>query len=247
MQKSREPVRRAVEALRASELLAAQRVANSVGERLQRSGLSVRTWARQGDAAEEILDHLELEAPDVVLVGPRGRSGLAQWLLGSVSSQVIAAAGRPVLVTRRPASEHGPLPEHILVLVDGSPGAETSIEWIVQSGWAIGARVTILGLLGIPAGVDSDEPEAVAALHDLVRGDAAISLERLAYPLRQQTEALTIELEIGHPFEGTLRAADELSADLVVVARPPRRRGQDPFAEKIARYLPTSVLIVPWA
>ena len=54
-----------------------------------------------------------------------------------------------------------------------------------------------------------------------------------------------MELEIGHPVEGALRAVDELGPDLVVVTRPPRRRGQDPFAEKIARYAPTSVLIVP--
>jgi nucleotide-binding universal stress UspA family protein len=241
----REPVRQAVEDIRQGELLAAQRIANEVGERLQQGGLTVRTWARQGDAAEEILAHIDLEQPDMVVVGPQGRSGLARLLLGSVSSQVIASAGRPVLVARRPASERGPLPEHLLILVDGSPGAERSIAWIVEHGWAIGSRVTILGMLGVPAGVDSDEPEAVSALQGIVRGDAATSLERLAEPLRQQAETLTIELEIGHPIEGALRASEELAADVVVVACPPRRRGQDPFAAKVARYLPASVLIVP--
>lgn len=242
---TREPVRQAVEGLRVRELMAAQRIANSVGERVRRTGITVRPLARQGDAAEEILAHIEQEPPDVVLVGPRGRSELAQWLLGSVSNQVIASAGRPVLVARRPASEHGPGPDHLLVLVDGSPGAKSSFDWIVRSGWAIGAKVTILGLLGVPAGVGGDEPGAVSDVHDLVRGDAANALDRLADPLRQQARTLAIELEIGHPFEGALRAAEELPADLVVVARPPRRRSQDPFPEKIARYLPTSVLIVP--
>ena len=243
----REPVRQAVEGLRQGEVLAAQRIANEVGERLQQGGLTVRTWARQGDAAEEILAHIELEQPDLVVVGPRGRSGLALLLLGSVSNQVIASSDRPVLVARRPASERGPLPAHLLVLVDGSPGAETAIDWIVQQGWAIGASVSVLGLLGVPAGVDSDEPEAVSALHGLVRGDAASSLERLAEPLRAQAETLTIELEAGHPLDGALRAAEELAVDLVVVARPPRRRFQDPFAEKVARHASTSVLIVPRA
>lgn len=245
MQTQREPVRQAVEGLRRGELLAAQRIANSVGERVGRAGITVRPLARQGDAAEEILAHIEQEPPDVVLVGPRGRSELTQWLLGSVSNQVMSSADRPVLVARRPASEHDPVPDHLLVLVDGSPGAKASFDWIVRSGWAIGARVTILGLLGVPAGIDGDAPGAASGLHDLVRGEAANALERLADPLRRQARALEIELEIGHPFEGALRAAEELPADLVVVARPPRRRSQDPFAEKIARYLPTSVLIVP--
>ena len=245
MQSYREPVRQAVEGLRQGEVLAAQRIANEVGERLQQGGLTVRTWARQGDAAEEILAHIELEHPDLVIVGPRGRSGLALLLLGSVTNQVIASSDRPVLVAHRPASERGPMPAHLLVLVDGSPGAETAIDWIVQHGLAVGASVSVLGLLGVPAGVDSDDPEAVSALHGLVRGDAASSLELLAAPLRAQAETLTIELESGHPLDEALRAAEELAVDLVVVARPPRRRGQDPFAEKVARYLPTSVLSVP--
>lgn len=245
MQTYREPVRQAVEGLRRSEELAAQRIANEAGERLQRSGLTVRTWARQGDPAEEILAHIGLEQPDVVVVGPRGRSGLAQLLLGNVSNQIIASAGCPVLVARDPGPGQGPMPRHLLVTVDGSPGAGTAVAWIVQKGWAIGARVTVLGLLGVPAGVDSDDPGAAATLQELVRDDAARSLERLSAPLQEQAEKLTIELEIGHPLDGTLRAAEEFAADLVVVARPPRRRGQDPFAEKVARHLPTSVLIVP--
>jgi nucleotide-binding universal stress UspA family protein len=245
MQTYREPVRQAVEGLRQGEELAAQRIANEVGERLQQCGLTVRTWARQGDAAEEILTHIEVELPDLVVLGPRGRSGLARLLLGSVSNQVIASADRPVLVARRPASERGAVPAHLLVLVDGAPGAETAIDWIVQQGWAIGASVSVLGLLGVPAGIDSDEPEAVSVLHGLVRDDAVSTLERLAEPLCAQAETHTIGLEAGHPLDGALRAAEELDVDLMVVARPPRRRGQNPFAEKLARHASTSVLIVP--
>ena len=247
METHRTTVRRAVEQIRKGELLAAERIANTVGERLQRAGLTVRAWARQGDAAEEILAHIELEQPDVVVLGPRGRSGLAQLLLGSVSQQVIASSTRPVLVARRPPSDEGGLPGHLLILVDGSLAAEAAIGWIVQAGWAVGAGVTVLGLLGVPAGVDTDDPEATSRLHDLVHGDAVTSLDRLADPLRRQAAALTIELEIGHPVDGALQAAEQLAADLLVVARPPRRRGQDPFAEKVARYGSTSALVVPRA
>lgn len=44
---------------------------------------------------------------------------------------------------------------------------------------------------------------------------------------------------MGHPL------VEEFAPDLIVVARPPRRRGNDPFAEKVARYPTISVLIVP--
>ena len=232
MQTYRTTVRQAVEQIRQNELLAGERIANTVGERLQRAGLTVHAWSRQGDAAEEILAMIEQERPDLVALGPRGRSGLAQMLLGSVSHEVMASANRPILVARRPPSDEGALPGHLLVLVDGSPAAEAAIGWIAQAGWAGGATVTILGLLGVSAGVDADEPEAASALGDLVRRDAVTSLDRLSGPLSGQADSFSIELRAGHPLEGALRAAEDLDVDLVVVARPPRRRGQDPFAER---------------
>jgi len=245
MQTYRTAVHQAVEQLRQSELLASARVANEVGERLQGHGLTVHAWARQGDPAEEILTAIDVERPDLVVLGPRGRSGLAQLLLGSVSRQVIAETTRPVLVAHQPADDEGSLPKRVLFLVDGSLAAETAIGWVVAAGWARETRVTLLGLLGVAPGVETDEPELGAQVTGLLRGDVMSALDRLAERLQGEATEVAIEIEIGHPLEGTLRLAAELGPDLIVVAEPPRRRGQDPFAEKVARYAPTSVLIVP--
>ena len=245
MQTYRATVRQAVEQLRQSELLAAERVANAVGERLQRAGSMVHAWARQGDTAEEILAAIEQDRPDLVALGPRGRSGLAQLLLGGVSHEVIVATTRPVRVARKPPADAGPLPRHLLLVVDGTLAAETAVDWLVRAAWAAGARVTLLGRLGVSPGVEDDQPTLTSGLTGLVRGDATTALDRLAEPLRRQADTFTIELAIGHPLEGVLRAAEDLECDLIVVARPPRRRGQDPFAEKVVRHASTSVLIVP--
>lgn len=245
MQTYRTAVRQAVEQLRQSELLASARVANEVGERLQGHGLTIHAWARQGDPAEEILTSIDVERPDLVVLGPRGRSGLAQLLLGSVSRQIIAETTRPVLVAHRPADDEGSLPKHVLFLVDGSLAAETSIDWVAAAGWAREAKVTLLGLFGVAPGVETDEPELAAQVTGLLRGDVMSALDRLAERLGGETAEVMTEMEIGHPLEGTLRAAEQLGPDLIVAARPSRRRGQDPFAEKVARHAPTSVLIVP--
>ncbi len=245
MQTYRTAVRQAVEQLRQSELLASARVANEVGERLQSHGLTVHAWARQGDPAEEILTAIDVERPDLVVLGPRGRSGLAQLLLGSVSRQIIAETTRPVLVAHRPADDEGSLPKHVLFLVDGSLAAETAIDWVVAAGWAREAKVTLLGLFGVARGVETNEPELAAQVTGLLRGDVMSALDRLAERLQGEATEVVIEIEIGHPLEGTLRLAAELGPDLIVVAQPPRRRSQDPFAEKVARYAPASVLVVP--
>ncbi len=244
MQTYRTAVRQAVDQLRQSEVLGAQRIANEVGERLQGHGLTIHAWARQGDAAEELLNAIDVDRPDLVVVGPRGRSGLAQLLLGSVSRQVIAETTSPVLVARRPDKE-GSLPKHVLVLVDGSLTAEAAIDWVVAAGWEREAKVTLLGLFGVAPGVETDEPELAAEVTGLLRGDVMAALDRLAERVGGQAAEVLTAIEIGHPLEGTLRAAEQLGPDLIVTARPARRRGQDPFAEKIARYAPTSVLIVP--
>ena len=247
MQTYREPVRLAVEGIRQSELYAAERIANEVGERLQGAGLTVHTWARQGECSEELLTMAEVDRPDLIVVGPRGRSGLAAAILGSVTHGLIAHAESPVLVARPPLTTEGRLPEHVLLVVDGTPSAAAAVGWLDRAGWLVGGRVTVLGLLGDRAGLPYDEPELVDEVAGLVRSDATETLEQIARPLAGGDVALDFVLRGGHPLQETLDAAGELGVDLVAVARPQPRRGRDPIAEKVARHSAVSVLLVPQA
>jgi nucleotide-binding universal stress UspA family protein len=245
MQTYREPVRRAVEGLRQAELHAAERIANDVGERLQHGGLTVHTWARQGDCCEELLAVIDADQPDLVVVGPRGRSGLAATILGSVTHSLIANAGAPLLVARPPRTTSGPLPDHTVLVADGSLAAERIASWLVRAGWLAGGRVTVLGLLGEQAGLQLDEPELVDEVARLVRSDAAETLEEVARPLREQGIVPELELRGGHPLEATLDAIAELEADLVAVAWAYPRARRNPLPEKIARHASVSVALVP--
>ena len=53
-----------------------------------------------GHPAEQIIFDADRHATDLIVVGHRGRSKLARFLLGSVSEQVVQYAGHPVLVVR---------------------------------------------------------------------------------------------------------------------------------------------------
>jgi len=65
------------------------------------SGVSeVETFARQGDAADAILDVAEEQAADLIVVGNKGMTGAKRFLLGSVPNKVSHHAPCSVLIVR---------------------------------------------------------------------------------------------------------------------------------------------------
>jgi nucleotide-binding universal stress UspA family protein len=61
---------------------------------------TVETHARQGDAADAILDIAEEQRSDLIVVGNRGMTGAKRFLLGSVPNKVSHHAPCSVLIVR---------------------------------------------------------------------------------------------------------------------------------------------------
>ncbi|MEX1295287.1 MAG: universal stress protein [Candidatus Limnocylindrales bacterium] len=245
MEGDRATARQAAEQLRQSEVIASERTANDASLRFQEAGLRTRTLARQGDVAEEIIAAADAERPDLVVLGPRGRSRIAQFFLGSVSRQIIEDVQTPVLVARQPPAGEGPLPQRVLVLADGDRPAASAVDWLAETGLVTDAHVVLLGLLGQPEGIEHEDPDLASRVYDSLRSDASASLEALATRLADQVADIELEARTGHPFEATMEVAERVEPDLIVVARHRSRRGHAPFAEKITRYGSMSVLTVP--
>jgi nucleotide-binding universal stress UspA family protein len=64
------------------------------------AGVPAETHARQGDAADAILDVAEERGAALVVVGNRGRTGARRFLLGSVPNRVSHHAPCSVLIIR---------------------------------------------------------------------------------------------------------------------------------------------------
>ncbi|MDQ6745856.1 MAG: universal stress protein [Actinomycetota bacterium] len=60
----------------------------------------VESFARQGDAADAILDVAEEQRSDLIVVGNRGMTGAKRFLLGSVPNKVSHHAPCSVLIVR---------------------------------------------------------------------------------------------------------------------------------------------------
>ena len=62
--------------------------------------LDVDTFARQGDAADAIVDVAEEQRSDLIVVGNKGMTGAKRFLLGSVPNKVSHHAPCSVLIVR---------------------------------------------------------------------------------------------------------------------------------------------------
>ena len=67
---------------------------------VEQVGVPVRTFARQGEPADAILDVAEEESADLIVVGNKGMTGAKRFLLGSVPNKVSHHAPSSVLIIR---------------------------------------------------------------------------------------------------------------------------------------------------
>jgi nucleotide-binding universal stress UspA family protein len=73
----------------------------AASEEAGRAGVEkVETFARQGDAADAILDIAEEQRADLIVVGNKGMTGAKRFLLGSVPNKVSHHAPCSVLIVR---------------------------------------------------------------------------------------------------------------------------------------------------
>ena len=69
-------------------------------ERIEAAGVSVNTYAREGDPADAILDVEEERGADLIVVGNKGMTGAKRFLLGSVPNKGSHHAPCSVLIIR---------------------------------------------------------------------------------------------------------------------------------------------------
>jgi nucleotide-binding universal stress UspA family protein len=73
-----------------------EEAAKAIGE----EGVKVETYAREGDPADAILDVAEETKSELIVVGNKGMTGAARFLLGSVPNKVSHHAPCSVMIIR---------------------------------------------------------------------------------------------------------------------------------------------------
>lgn len=162
----------------------------------------------------------ESEHAGLLVVGNRGRGGLAGLLLGSVSAAVSARARCPVVVVRERMRPR--VGGHVVVGVDGSPAADMALGFAFEQAEARRIPLHVVRVYAPPAvpwrdpGVESGEVAAA----ELAAVDAELAKWRGKHP----DVLVTAEVEPG--VAGPVMADASRYAELAVVGS----RGHAPLA-----------------
>lgn len=199
--------------------------------RAERRGIAVTTRVATGIPSEEVITAARVEDSDLIVVGTRGKTGLAHVLLGSTAERVIRGAPCPVLAVRTEPTdteqEEGALSrpitlERILVPVDFSDCSLDALEYAVVVAQQAKASLTLLHVLEpVSYGLDFTLGQS-RTRHSEVESWTK-RLEELASSLRVIHISVESRLRGGHPADSILDAAQTLPCDLIVMGTHGRR------------------------
>lgn len=204
--------------------------------------------ARRGQAlvdATTVDEMIEARSPGyaLVLVGTRGRKGLAHAWLGSAAERIVRFSKTSVLVVREQT-----LGERVGILfaVDPAEPAEPLADALAPLALQLGGRVDLLTMQEIPtSAADLDEP--LLYTHLARQADQLqMRLDRLLAGHFPESVRGTSKVEAGFAVDGIVRGAG--GADLVVVGTHGRtgiaHAMLGSVAERVVRRAPGAVLVL---
>lgn len=195
--------------LRETQEREAQARLRLVVEAAAAEGLACTSEVAFGDAPDhEIVGTAHEVGADLVVLGRRGKRGLARFMVGHATGQVAAKAPCDVLVVPRSA---GMWSRRVLVATDGSEVGD--------------AAVAAAGRVGLQCGLPVSVVSATMTSHSAQRkAEAKDAVDRAVAALAQagiDCEGMVLE---GRPDAVIVQAAQDRSADLVVIGSHGRTR-----------------------
>ena len=198
--------------------------------RAERRGIAVTTRVATGIPSEEVITAARAEDSDLIVVGTRGKTGLAHILLGSTAERVICGAPCPVLTVRMEqadAEDDGSLSrpvtlECILVPVDFSDCSLDALEYATVVAQQAKASLLLLHVLE-PVSYGLDFTLGHSRTHHLEVSTWTKRLEELAASHQQSHVPVESRLRGGLPADSILDSAQTLPCDLIVMGTHGRR------------------------
>ena len=101
-----------------------------VASRLESVAAEVEVTVRSGRPADEILTFADNVGADLIAMTTHGRSGIRDWIFGSVADRILRGATCPVLLVRAGQTKLRTTYQRILIPLDGSELAEQILPYV---------------------------------------------------------------------------------------------------------------------
>ncbi|HKO31716.1 MAG TPA: universal stress protein [Nitrospiraceae bacterium] len=198
--------------------------------RAERRGIALTTRMATGIPSEAVITAARAENSDLIVVGTRGKTGLAHVLLGSTAERVIRGAPCPVMTVRTDpadAEEDGapsrPVTlERILVPVDFSDCSLDALEYAVVVAQQAKASLMLLHVLE-PVSYGLDFTFGHSRAREQEREIWTKRLEELASSHHHSDVPMEPQLRGGLPSDSILDSVQTLRCDLIVMGTHGRR------------------------
>ena len=194
--------------------------------RAQRQGIVTTIRMATGIPSEEVIGAAKAEETDLVIVGTRGKSGLAHVLLGSTAERVIRMAPCPVLAVHSAKEDalsgKGIRLDRILVPTDFSECSEEAVSVAAVVAAQAKASIELMHVVE-PAYYSIDFTIEHPDEREHKRQRSADQLDALSEKLSKAGMTVNIDIRGGAPADTILNVAKTTSSDLIVMGTHGRR------------------------
>jgi len=234
--------------MRDEQLASIHRYLENIARQLQGEGLEVHIKVIEGNhPAEQIVWHAEYDTLLLMIaMTTHGRSGMLDWLFGSVATEVVQATPRPLLLLRPDESSVSfstvnpkTVPfQTVIIPLDASPFAEQALDQAYVLASAMNATLHLVSVVPPPHYIPVlRRKEAVSVMKALLQTEMERRthyLEQRAELLREQGLMVQTHVTTGHPAEEILRLSTQHQHPLLVMSTHGRSGLQRLFLGSVA-------------
>jgi nucleotide-binding universal stress UspA family protein len=186
-------------------------------------GVTIETKLLGGEPWRAIVAEAEDLPAGLLVIGTHGRGGFERLLLGSVTEKVMRRAPCPVLTMGRASAQPltSPLFHSVLCATDLMQASKRTLDVALSLAAENDAQITLLHAIeslpdGPPTGLYRALPE-IGALRSEIVAQTRGQLQRAVPEAARGYCKVSERVEIGTAWDVTLRVADEVEADLIVM------------------------------
>ncbi|MCJ7654872.1 MAG: universal stress protein [Dehalococcoidia bacterium] len=193
-------------------------------EKIQSLGMKTRSVCIEGEPAASIIDFAGKNDISLIAISTHGRTGVSQWLLGSIANKVVQRSHIPVFLVRSSQPAKTPADKElrkILLTLDGSQFSETIIPYVERLAKVMDSEVALLRVIE-PAKL----PQLAAYIdREKYEKDFMAKLKREAkrYLGKKKTALASKGIKVnsvlleGKPAETILQYAEDKSVNLIAL------------------------------